>query len=485
MEKVRHARIQEAHPHDGSDLTADSRIAQAETSPESTAPRPAPAPQGPLVEVPLPAPNQTINLDPEPAGTVRFAFNADAATVVSEGNDLVLQINGGEIVIRGYFTERAQGDLPTFIDLPGTEVDLADLLVQPPAGGPQAGTPPPMVANEGHSFAPGPTPVFPPGLMPAGPLGATQLGYGTLCGGGQRVNVLVTGGAGYVGSHVVHALRQVGTGTVVLDNLSTGDARLVPEGIPLIVGDVCDEQLLTHLFAKHALSAVIHLAAQVSVEESTRDPLRHYAENTVAIFALLRACVTAKIRFLLFSSTAAVYGQPDRLHVTEDTDPRPISAYGASKQMAERMIVDAARAYQLSYTILRFFNVAGAELGYAPRQAAIKPSHLVRVACRAALADQPDIVVFGNDYPTPDGTCIRGSVHVADVAGGASTAVNVGYGRGASVLEVLDAVERVSGRRLRRRAAPTARVVPPRWWRRTSGWFESWAGCPGAAHWTA
>ncbi len=179
MEQIPHAHIEEAPSHEGLDRTDDSRIAQAETPPESTPPQQAPAPPGPVVEVPLPAPNQTINVNPEPAGTVRFAFDAAAAAVVAEGNDLVLQINNGEVVIRDYFTERAQGDLPTFIDLPGTEVDLADLLAQPAAGGALAGTPPPVVANQGHSFAPGPTPVFPPGLDPAGPLGPTQLSYST------------------------------------------------------------------------------------------------------------------------------------------------------------------------------------------------------------------------------------------------------------------------------------------------------------------
>lgn len=289
--------------------------------------------------------------------------------------------------------------------------------------------------------------------------------------GGERV--LVTGGAGYVGSHVALALCEAGVPVVVLDDLSTGRRDCVPAGAAFVAGDVGDAALLESLLHRHAITAVMHFAGSIVVPESVTRPLDYYRNNTANALTLIRACVGAGVGRFIFSSTAAVYGMPETLPIDEDTPARPINPYGLSKLMTELMLRDAAAAHDLRYVALRYFNVAGADPAGRSGQCTPVATHLIKIACQAATGQRPGLSLYGDDYPTPDGTCIRDYVHVADLAdahvaalrhlaaGGPSRVFNCGYGRGYSVREVLDAVQRVTGRRLAVTVAPRRAGDPP------------------------
>lgn len=282
-----------------------------------------------------------------------------------------------------------------------------------------------------------------------------------------KKSVLVTGGAGYIGSHAVLALIDAGWAVAVIDDLTTGFRQAVPEPVPFYEGDVGDEALLARIFAEQGTVAVMHFAGSIVVPESVQDPLKYYDNNTVKSRALISAVVTAGVPHFIFSSTAATYGMPDVATVTEDTPCRPINPYGRSKLMTEMMLADVAAAHPLNYGALRYFNVAGADPQGRTGQSTAGATHLIKVAAEAALGMRDHLTVFGTDYPTRDGTGIRDYIHVSDLADahvlalhklvaepGSSFTVNCGYGRGFTVLEVLDAVERVSGRPLERKFAP-------------------------------
>jgi UDP-glucose 4-epimerase len=272
------------------------------------------------------------------------------------------------------------------------------------------------------------------------------------------MGILLTGGAGYIGSHMALELVDGGETTVVLDNLSTGLRWAVPPEVHFVEGDAGDQNLLRRVFETHRIDAIIHFAAAVVVPQSVADPLFYYFNNTEKSRALLEAAIASGVRRFIFSSSAAVYGMTGPLPVAEDAPLRPLSPYGASKLMTEVMLADAARAHDLSYAALRYFNVAGADpLGRAG-QSTPRATHLIKVACETALGKRDHMQVFGTDHPTPDGTCLRDYIQITDLArahlaalahlrgGGASDVYNCGYGRGFSVLEVIDAVKRVSGR---------------------------------------
>jgi UDP-glucose 4-epimerase len=271
------------------------------------------------------------------------------------------------------------------------------------------------------------------------------------------MTILVTGGAGYIGSHMVHALVDAGQSVVVLDNLSTGFAWAVPVGVPLVVGETGDQALVAALIAEHGVDAIIHFAASIVVPESVANPLGYYRNNTVNSRALIETAVKTGVRHFIFSSTAAVYGNPSRIPINEDDATIPMSPYGSSKLMTEIMLRDAGVAHGLSYLILRYFNVAGADPLARTGQSTKGATHLIKVAVETALGQRPAIEVFGTDYETQDGTCIRDYIHVSDLVrahsdalrhlrdGGASVILNCGYGRGFSVLDVIDTVKRVAG----------------------------------------
>jgi len=271
------------------------------------------------------------------------------------------------------------------------------------------------------------------------------------------MTVLVTGGAGYIGSHMVHALVEAGESAVVIDNLSTGFSALLPEGVPLFIGDAADENLVGGVIAAHGVESIIHFAGSVVVADSMRDPLAYYRNNTMTTRSLLNAAVKSGVNRFIFSSTAAVYGNPDQIPVPEDAPTRPLSPYGSSKLMTEIMLHDTASAHGMSYVVLRYFNVAGADPQARMGLAAVGATHLLKIAVEAATGQRAKIDVYGTDYPTPDGSCIRDFIHVSDLAqahraalsylrgGGTSATLNCGYGRGYSVLETIEAVRRVSG----------------------------------------
>ena len=273
------------------------------------------------------------------------------------------------------------------------------------------------------------------------------------------MSILVTGGCGYIGSHMVHALIDAGERVVVLDNLSTGSRSAIPESVPLIVGNVGDQTLVERLAREHAVSAIIHFAGSIVVPDSVRDPLGYYRNNTANSRTLLDAAVACGVRHFIFSSTAAVYGNPDSVPIAEDAPLRPMSPYGSSKLMTETMLRDVGMAHGMRYVILRYFNVAGADPQLRTGQSTPEATHLIKVAVQAALGVRPGMDVFGTDYPTPDGTCIRDYIHVTDLVrahaaalahlrgGGESLTLNCGYGRGYSVLEVIEAVQRAAGHR--------------------------------------
>src|SRR6266850_727314 len=275
---------------------------------------------------------------------------------------------------------------------------------------------------------------------------------------GKLMTVLVTGGAGYIGSHMVQALAEAGESVVVIDNLSTGFAAFLPEGVPLFIGDAADESLVESVIAAHGVESIIHFAGSVVVPDSMRDPLGYYRNNTMTTRSLLNAAVKCGVSRFIFSSTAAVYGNPDQVPVPETAPTRPLSPYGMSKLMTEIMLHDVATAHGMNYVVLRYFNVAGADPQARVGLATIGATHLLKIAVEAATGQRAKIDVFGTDYPTPDGSCIRDFIHVSDLAqahraalsylrsGGSSVTLNCGYGRGYSVLETIEAVKRISMR---------------------------------------
>jgi UDP-glucose 4-epimerase len=272
------------------------------------------------------------------------------------------------------------------------------------------------------------------------------------------LTILVTGGAGYIGSHTVHELIDAGERVVVLDNLDSGFADALPASAVLIVGNVGNQPLVGEVITTHSVDAIIHFAGSIVVPESMRDPLSYYNNNTVNSRALIESAVRGGVRQFIFSSTAAVYGNPARVPVAEDAPALPISPYGWSKLMTEVMLRDVAAAHGLGHVILRYFNVAGADPHGRTGQSTPNASHLIKVAIQAALGIRSQLEIFGSDYPTRDGTCIRDYVHVTDLArahlaalaylrqGGTSTTLNCGYGRGYSVREVVAAVRRAADR---------------------------------------
>ncbi|HEU0225719.1 MAG TPA: UDP-glucose 4-epimerase GalE [Steroidobacteraceae bacterium] len=287
--------------------------------------------------------------------------------------------------------------------------------------------------------------------------------------------ILVTGGAGYIGSHVARQLGERGERIVTLDNLSTGFRSAVLHG-EFVQGDTGDAALVARLLAGHGVDTVMHFAAHIVVPESVADPLKYYRNNTANTRTLLECCIAAGVERFVFSSTAAVYGIPAGGLAGEDTPTAPINPYGWSKLMSERMLADAAAAFPLRYVALRYFNVAGADPGGRLGQSTPEATHLIKVACEHATGKRQKVEIFGTDYDTPDGTCVRDYIHVEDLAsahlnaldylraGGQSTTLNCGYGRGFSVREVLDQVARAAGRPLRivesaRRAGDPPRLV--------------------------
>lgn len=269
--------------------------------------------------------------------------------------------------------------------------------------------------------------------------------------------VLVTGGAGYIGSHVVLQLRARNESVVVVDDLSTGFRQAVGD-TPLVVGDVGDRALLARVLTEHRVGTVMHFAAKTIVPESVREPLRYYGNNTAATRNLLEACMQSGVRRFVFSSTAAVYGLPAGGVAREDMPLAPINPYGTSKLMSEWILRDLAAVSDFRYVALRYFNVAGSDTQCRIGQATAKATLLVKVACEAVVGKRPHVSIYGTDYDTPDGTGIRDYIHVEDLArahlcaldylrsGGASQVLNCGYGHGYSVREVIASVNRVAGR---------------------------------------
>lgn len=290
----------------------------------------------------------------------------------------------------------------------------------------------------------------------------------------DKPSVLVTGGAGYIGSHAVLALRDAGWPVVVIDNLVTGFRWAVPDGVPFHEGDVADQPLVERLMAEHGVRAVMHFAGSVVVPESVTDPLKYYRNNTAASRALIEAAVRCGVPHFLFSSTAATYGVPEETPCREDMPTRPINPYGMSKLMTEAMLKDVSAAHPINHCVLRYFNVAGADPGGRSGQSTAGATHLIKVAVEAALGKRSHVGVFGTDFPTADGTGVRDYIHVTDLATahvlalealmaapGENLLMNCGYGRGFSVLEVLDAVDRVTGVAVERRFEGRRAGDPP------------------------
>jgi len=271
------------------------------------------------------------------------------------------------------------------------------------------------------------------------------------------MTILVTGGAGYIGSHVVHQLGQQGESVVVLDNLSTGYRSAVLHG-KLVIGDTGDRQRVSEVLREHSIDTVMHFAAHTIVPESVAEPLKYYGNNTCATRNLLQCCNEAGVKHLVFSSTAAVYGIPASGSASEETPTSPINPYGWSKLMTEQMLRDLSAVTPLRHVILRYFNVGGSDPGGRIGHSAPNATLLTKVACQHAVGVRPQVSIYGTDYPTPDGTGVRDYIHVADLAaahidalkylrsGGTSTTLNAGYGRGYSVREVLDTVSKISGK---------------------------------------
>ena len=282
------------------------------------------------------------------------------------------------------------------------------------------------------------------------------------------IPVLVTGGAGYIGSHAVLALKDAGWSVSVVDDLSNGSRRVVPEDIPFFEGNIADRALMDRILREQGIGAIMHFAGSIVVPESVDNPLKYYANNTLASHSLISEAVAAGVKHILFSSTAAVYGAPERVPIVEDDPKLPINPYGASKLMTERMLDDASAAHPFNYGALRYFNVAGADPQGRTGQIGRGSTHLIKIAVEAAVGRRDHVAVFGHDYPTPDGTCIRDYIHVSDLAAAHVAALewltrhpdenlvmNCGYGNGLSVLEVLDAVDKANGK-------PVSRLIEGR-----------------------
>jgi len=301
--------------------------------------------------------------------------------------------------------------------------------------------------------------------------------------------VLVTGGAGYIGGHMNLGLLDAGEKVVVLDNLSTGFAWAVPETAKLVVGDFGDAELVARLLKEHEIDAIAHFAAKIVVPESVVDPLGYYLNNTAKALNLIQCAVNGGVKNFIFSSTAAVYGETSSEPVGEDAPLKPISPYGRSKLMVEWILQDVSRAHDLRYVALRYFNVAGADPKGRLGQSTPNATHLIKRGVQTALGLFPSMDIFGEDYPTRDGTCVRDYIQVSDLVdahlaalahlrgGGASLTCNCGYGHGATVKEVIDVVKRVSGvdfavNRVGRRAGdPAAIVAKAERVRRELGWW--------------
>jgi UDP-glucose 4-epimerase len=302
------------------------------------------------------------------------------------------------------------------------------------------------------------------------------------------MSVLVTGGAGYIGSHMAHTLIEHGEKVVILDNLSTGVQRLAPAKAEFIHGDVGDRRLVSRILLEHGVDCVIHFAGSTVVPDSVRDPLTYYANNTVSSRELISACIDAGVRHFIFSSTAAVYGVTGRHTLDENAETSPTNPYGRSKLATEWILQDAAAASSMRYVALRYFNVAGADPLGRTGQSTPRATHLIKRACQAALGQHRYLDIFGVDFPTHDGTGVRDYIHVSDLVSahtlaldylrdnGESAVFNCGYGRGFSVREVICAVEAACGRRLeireleRRPGDPPAIVADPTALKRRLGW---------------
>jgi UDP-glucose 4-epimerase len=280
----------------------------------------------------------------------------------------------------------------------------------------------------------------------------------------SKPTVLVTGGAGYIGSHAVLALLDAGWPVVVIDNLTTGFRWAVPEPATFVEGDIADQALLARVIEKHRIGAIMHFAGSIVVPESVEKPLKYYENNTVKSRSLIESAVAGGVRHFIFSSTAATYGIPDEVPVREEARTQPINPYGWSKLMTERMLADTAFAHPINYCALRYFNVAGADPQGRSGQSTAGATHLIKVAVEAAVGKRSHVSVFGTDYRTADGTGIRDYIHVSDLASahvhaleklietpGESYVMNCGYSRGFSVLEVLDSVDRVTNMKIERR----------------------------------
>jgi UDP-glucose 4-epimerase len=278
--------------------------------------------------------------------------------------------------------------------------------------------------------------------------------------------VLVAGGAGFIGSHMVWGLVDAGEDVIVLDNLSSGFRAAIPPGAQFIEGDVGDYELVQAVMAGSRIDAVIHFAGSIVVPESVRNPLLYYRNNTCNSRSLLACTIEAGIPNFIFSSTAAVYGTPAHNPVAESADPRPASPYGTSKLMTEHILRDCAIAHGLHYVVLRYFNVAGADPKGRAGQSTADATHLIKLAVQTAIGTKPCLEIYGSDYPTPDGTCVRDYIHVSDLItahisalahlrnGGDNEVLNCGYGHGSSVLEVIAAVERAANTELKTRIGP-------------------------------
>ena len=290
----------------------------------------------------------------------------------------------------------------------------------------------------------------------------------------QKLPVLVTGGAGYIGSHAVLALRDAGWPVAVIDDLSNGARELVPGDVAFFEGSIADRALVDDILGREAIGAIMHFAGSIVVPESVEQPLKYYANNTLATHALIDAAVAGGVKHFLFSSTAAVYGAPERVPIDEEDAKLPINPYGASKLMTERMLSDCSAAYGFNYGALRYFNVAGADPRGRAGQIGKGSTHLIKIAVEAAVGKRDRVSVFGTDYPTPDGTCIRDYIHVSDLAAvhvaalerlvanpNENLILNCGYGKGLSVLEVLDAVDRANGAAVPREIAARRPGDPP------------------------